>query len=293
MNAVLSGNSVLEEIDVLKLFDLKTLDVQGCNLHSINLANNSVLTSLNCSGNAFTSIDLSKNTELVTLIGENLALTKINLEKNTRLANYSFTGNPDLTSIRVCPDFTMDNCLFTSAGNNPSLSIFNTAGNVFYYVGQYSTTFGSGGVVYEIINGGQNGKMVSVKEGSSLYWSTEYATTGAIDKKNGANNMATIKALNHDLSQYPAFKWCADYGTDWYLPALNELRVIIDQKSYIDSTLSANGYVTISAPQWSSTEYSRSYSYGYCYSGYSYSEGYEYNDDSKKTSKRVRAILAF
>ena len=290
VNATLSGNSVLESVNISALTNLEVLDVQKCNLQSLDVTKNEALTSLNCSDNAFTAIDLSKNTLLATLIGDNLALTKINLSTNTKLAKYSFTGNPDLTSIRVCPDFTMDNCLFTSAGNNPSLSIFNTAGNTFFYVGQCSTTFGSGGVVYEITNGGQNGKMVSVTE-TKLAWSTESINTNARNEDDGMANMNTIKALNPDLSKFPAFKWCADYGTDWYLPALNELRTIYKLKSTIKSTLSANGYTLLKADDyWSSTNANGHTSIA---EELDFSDGYTSVISTKTYVNYVRAVLAF
>lgn len=288
VNATLSGNSVLESVNVSALTNLEVLDVQKCNLQSLDVTKNEVLTSLNCSDNAFTAIDLSKNTLLATLIGDNLALTKINLSTNTKLAKYSFTGNPDLTSIRVCPDFTMDNCLFTSAGNNPSLSIFNTAGNTFFYVGQYSTTFGSGGVVFKITNGGQNGKMVSVTE-TNLAWSTERITTNARNQDDGMANMNTIKALNPDLSKYPAFKWCADYGTDWYLPALNELKTIEGLKSTINSCLSANDFTSLGTYAYrSSTEFGDDGAY--CWD---FSNNFDLCYYNKTSTYTVRAVLAF
>ena len=255
VNATLSGNSVLESINVSALADLQTLDVQKCNLQSLDVTSNEALKSLNCSENAFATLDLSRNTLLETLIGDNLALTKINLSNNPMLSKYSFTGNPELTSIRVHIDFTMDNCLFTSAGNNPSLSIFNTAGNVFYYVGQYSTTFGSGGVVYEITNGGQSGKMVSSEK--------------------------TYKNWNE------AQTWCSNYGTDWYLPSLEELKAIYAQKNKVNNTLSAQEFVVLNGYYWSSTEGN-----GYNASILTFSGGGS-NYDDKDDSDNVRAVLAF
>lgn len=291
VNVTLSGNRVLESIDVSTLLQLETLDVHKCKLQLLDVTKNLALTSLNCSDNAFTSIDLSQNTELVTLVADNLALNKINLSTNTKLAKYSFTGNPNLTNIRVCPGFTMDNCLFTSAGNNPSLSIFNTAGNTFFYVGQYSTTFGSGGVVYTISNSGQNGKMVSVEE-IRLAWSTEYINTNARNQDDGMANMNTIKAINPDLSKYPAFKWCADYGTDWYLPAFNELKVIYENKSIINSTLSKCGFKQLqssSGDYASSTEGDSS-----CYyESYFERSSWQRYATSKSDESQIRAILAF
>ena len=287
VNANLSGNSALESVDVSALTDLKAIDVQKCNLQSLDVTNNEALISLNCSDNAFVTLDLTQNTLLETLIGDNLALTKINLSNNAKLSKYSFTGNPELTTIRVHNNFTMDSCLFTSAGNNPSLSIFNTAGKIFYYVGQYSTTLGSAGVVFEITNGGQNGKMVSVEE-TLCSWSSEGIDTNAVNSDDGMANMNTIKAINPDLSKYPAFRWCADYGTDWYLPARNELKTIYNNKSTINSILSAYGYTSLDASYyWSSTEQFNSWAYTLKISdGGSY--GYE-----KSNQYTVRAVLAF
>ena len=235
------------------------------------------------------TLDLTQNILLETLIGDNLALTKINLSNNAKLSKYSFTGNPELTTIRVHNNFTMDSCLFTSTGNNPSLSIFNTAGNVFYYVGQYSTAFGSAGVVFEITNGGQSGKMVSAEE-TKLAWSTEKITTEAKNKDDGMANMNTIKAHNHDLSKYPALKWCTDYGTDWYLPSINELRIIHGLSSSLNASINSN---PIDGIYWSSSEDDSVDALAlWFYPSHSY-----YDGTSKAVSKYdecpVRAVLAF
>ncbi|MBO7271943.1 MAG: hypothetical protein J6U89_03605, partial [Bacteroidaceae bacterium] len=253
VNATLSGNSILESVNVSALTDLQTLDVQKCNLQSLNVSNNKVLASLDCSDNAFSTLDLTQNTQLQTLIGNNLALTKINLSNNPKLSKYSFTCNPELIHIRVHNDFTMDNCLFTSAGNNPNLSIFNTVGNIFYYIGQFSTAFGSAGVVYETKNGGQNGKMISTEE-TVCSWGLYGTRTYAGDGNDGSHNVQIMKEGGYYESS-PLYVWCGNYGTDWYPPGIYEMQAIYDNKSTINSALSANGCTTISnSYYWSSTE---------------------------------------
>ena len=294
VNATLSGNSILKDIDVSALEMLETLDVQSCNLQSLDVTKNLALTSLNCSDNAFVSIDLSNNAELINLIGDNLGLTKINLSNNAKLAKYSFTDNPQLISIRVCPDFTMDNCLFSSVGNNPSLSIFNTIGQVFFYVGQYSTTFGSSGVVYEITNGGQNGKMVSVDE-TKTSWGLLYTETNAEDEEDGVNNVNTMKSGGYYDSS-PAHVWCGVYGTGWYLPAYNELKAIYNNRTRINATLSSNEYNSLKGEYLSSTETNMraSTSYGDTVDvmSFSFSSNRGFYT-SKGVDRNVRAILAF
>ncbi len=82
--------------------------------------------------------------------------------------------------------------------------------------------------------------------------------------------------------------WCSSYGTDWYLPTLDELKLIYNNKSTINSTLSANGYTTLGTGYyWSSTEYGSSYAYLLDFSN----GGSNYYN--KTNSSSVRAILAF
>ena len=156
-----------------------------------------------------------------------------------------------------------------------------------YVVGEIVKMNGAYGVVFEIDETGQHGKMISAEE-ACLAWSTEYITTKARNVYDGMANMNTIKALNPDLSKYPAFKWCAEYGTNWYLPSSSELGLILRKKSTINSALSANGYKIIMGDYyWSSFEYNNDCSQiivredrGACYVG----KNYYYN---------VRAVLAF
>lgn len=73
---------------------------------------------------------------------------------------------------------------------------------------------------------------MSLNEASGLAWATRGTTyetqaTNANDPADGTKNMATIKDLDPDYSDFPAFKWCADKGDGgltWYLPATYELQ---------------------------------------------------------------------
>ena len=106
----------------------------------------------------------------------------------------------------------MDNCLFSSAGNNPELSIFNTT-STFYYVGQYIPIFSPGGVVCEITNGGKNGLLLSLSQAN--------------------------------LIREKADSWCASYGAGWKLPSIQNLQTIYDNKTLINSTLAVQGYTIL------------------------------------------------
>jgi hypothetical protein len=237
---------------------LQEFDISDNLISALNIRSNTALTYLNVSNNTeVTMVDVQYNTLLQKLCCDGLAIGDINLSNNTQLSYFTFTNNTQLTSICVSDNFTMDNCLFTSVVNNPNLSIFNTTGKVFYYIGQYSTTFGSRGIVYEITNGGQNGKMISTKE-TYKNWSE-------------------------------AKTWCSNYGSGWYLPSLEELKTIYNNKSSINSTLSANDFTTLdSGNYWSSSE---SYYDNACI--LIFSNGEWANHLNKKNSYYVRAVLAF
>ena len=319
----MSGNSALEGVDVSELTSLELLDVQKCKLQLLDVTKNLALTSLVCNNNELTTLDVSNNTSLVKFycndnqlprinvtantalqefdIANNLlsalnirnntaltylcisnnaelsmvdvkyntelqelhtegltAITEMDLTQNPKLTKYSFTNCPNLVNINVCADFTMDNCLFTGSGNNPGLSITNTTGIEFYYVGRFCPNISKGGVVFTISNGGKNGKIVSLEETSQSWSSAE--------------------------------TWCSNYGTGWYLPSLDELKVIYNQKSAINSTLSAGGYTTLGTGYyWSSSIYD----WG---KGYFYELGFRDGDSSVEYingTSSVRAVLAF
>ena len=113
----------------------------------------------------------------------------------------------------------MDNCVFTSAGNNPSLSIFNNVGKSFYYVGQYKI-LDIGGVVWEITNGGQNGAIISMDE-------------------------STIGRASAD-------SWCSDHGSGWGLPSVEMLQVIYKNKMLVNNTLLALTCQILNGNYWAS-----------------------------------------
>ena len=124
-----------------------------------------------------------------------------------------------------------------------------------YEMGDLVTINGVQGVVFQT---SPVVKLVSVKEGKAK-WSTECVTTNATDKDNGKANMDRIKSISDWQTKYTAFKWCADYGSGWYLPSINELIAIYTQQEKINKTLLANKMNRLGAKNkykglWSSSE---------------------------------------
>ena len=106
---------------------------------------------------------------------------------------------------------------------------FSTTGSR-YNVGDYYNNNGKQGIVFWVDETGQHGKIVSLTESpSNLQWTSDEqelkCLIGANDENNGANNMAKVKQISGWESKYPIFKWCADLGEGWYIPAIEELKM--------------------------------------------------------------------
>ena len=154
-------------------------------------------------------------------------------------------------------------------------------------IGAIVTKNGARGVVFYIK--GETTKIVSVEQGSELKWCTNPPYIEARDFNNGANNMKSIMTHYYWKDDYPAFKWCSDYGDgSWYLPAENELEKIYNESSTINATLKANGYPELRGWYWSSTDYIVKKAYGRYIN---YGSDVTYRD--KELEACVRAILVF
>lgn len=99
-------------------------------------------------------------------------------------------------------------------------------------VGDYYNVDGKEGVVFWVDEAGKHGKIVSMDQ-AMLKWCTDYefkkGVTGiATDRSNGMNNLRSVMKIAGWKDKYPAFAWCADHGDGWYLPAINELWLVLD-----------------------------------------------------------------
>ena len=104
-----------------------------------------------------------------------------------------------------------------------------------YKVGDYYNENGLTGTVFYVTDNGYSGKIInkSVGECALATGSTLTELVGTNSQTNGRRNMDIITAIKDWQSRYPAFKWCADLGEDWYLPALNELYEIVKHRDIL------------------------------------------------------------
>lgn len=155
-----------------------------------------------------------------------------------------------------------------SYSNTPT---YNTSSNISsgksYKVGDFYNENGLRGVVFEVSTDGKNGKIVNMSESDGgLLWtnikSEQKRKIGTTDQYDGENNMNTVKLLPNWESSYPVFAYCANLGNGWYLPASEELKLLLLNDKVHDAvnhTLEANGGKKLSIKKdprwyWSSTE---------------------------------------
>ena len=161
-----------------------------------------------------------------------------------------------------------------------------------YKVGDYYDDGVKQGVVFDVWDGGRHGKIVSLDQ-AELLWSNVDVLVGAVSEDDGNVNTDKIMSLaNKD--EYPAFEWCRSKGKDWYLPAINELKLLLlntDVRNAVNQTLKQQGCILVDFGRfkyyWSSTEDNE-----FC--AWLVGMGYGYTDRSTKyDDDYVRAVSAF
>lgn len=123
------------------------------------------------------------------------------------------------------------------------ISLSLSAQNKSYKVGDYYDDGTKQGVVFQVSEDGQHGKIVSLVQ-TKLRWCNRSTTsskggnviTKAQDLDDGEVNCNIIKGLA-GLEDYHAFNWCRELGEGWYLPALRELKSLYDVKKVVGATL--------------------------------------------------------
>ena len=106
-----------------------------------------------------------------------------------------------------------------------------------YKVGDYYDDGKKQGVVFEVCDNGQHGKIVSLDQ-KQLRWCTlVQKSIGATSKSDGQSNTDIVMSRS-DYNNYPAFAWCREQGEEWYLPSINELLALHHVKSQVNKLLS-------------------------------------------------------
>ena len=130
----------------------------------------------------------------------------------------------------------------------PTTTLARSKTSAPYKVGDYYNDGVKDGIVFEVSAGGNHGKIVSINHSitdqiwyAGLY-SDKYSKSsiGVKSKTDGAKNMEKIVSLADWAASYPAFRWCTELGEGWYLPAIEELVAIYNNKSLITPAVLAD-----------------------------------------------------
>lgn len=145
------------------------------------------------------------------------------------------------------------------AGMNGKLTVASL-GVSQRYIGE----FYQGGVIFHLWKdslGVQHGLIVSlVNQGTAQYSNRTNATSGAQSTWNGQGN--TNLLTSQSLATSGAWKLCNDYSystyTDWYLPAIDELVLLWNNRFNVNKTLDGivitHDLIDQTDNYWSSTE---------------------------------------
>ncbi|MEI6047789.1 MAG: DUF1566 domain-containing protein [Bacteroidota bacterium] len=131
-----------------------------------------------------------------------------------------------------------------------------------HYLGE---EFGGGIVfnIYKDVNGVEKGLIVDYTQSStSLQWSTTVTPTANTTATSTWNGDANTTALNS--AEYPAAYYAATLSSngfsDWYLPSIDELNLLYNNRYHVNKALTIKGSGTLlgNGSYWSSTDYNAS-----------------------------------
>ncbi len=184
--------------------------------------------------------------------------------------DYSITGTSQLLSVPYALHAKTADAL-TSQGNDLENK---------FYLGQEIF----GGIVCYIYldkNGKQHGLIVSKNE-TTEKWQNSATTTNATRSWNGTYNTILMTGS-------PAKTWVASLGTDWYLPSIDELTILRQNRFHINKGLHKAGADLLSNSDnyWSSTENNKETA-----NFLNFSTG-KSGSESKVNSYKVRAVRTF
>ena len=135
-----------------------------------------------------------------------------------------------------------------------------------YKVGDYYDKDGKRGVVFEVTADGLHGKIVSLDQ-VKLQWAVDKNFGSLFNKQNpnkirlgfggqqdGQEHTRRIQQIENWREKYPAFAWCVQMGKSWYLPALNEVRLIHQNADTVNKTLEQKGATLFHDVYWTASE---------------------------------------
>ena len=127
-----------------------------------------------------------------------------------------------------------------------------------YNLGDYYDDGKKEGIVFEVSEDGNHGKIISLAQSERMPWCTDpdeaVELVGANHDSDGAKNLEIIMQIPDWETKYPIFKWCVDLGEGWYLPSKREMDKVNQNKHWVEAK---GPLATKTASYWTSTESDR------------------------------------
>ena len=157
--------------------------------------------------------------------------------------------------------------------------------NTTHYVGESFV----GGIIFSLYKGSdglEHGLIVALTEQANTKWQNTGALVNATRSEDGGFNTAL-------MTNSPAANYITSLGAGWYLPSIDELTLLYNNRYNVQKALRAGSYSLLSntGVYWSSTEFDNSSAYGFTFGGAG-NGGSSYPDD-KTNSFTVRGVRAF
>ena len=277
-------NPNLKSIDVSTLVNLEILDLGDCDLTNLDVSKNLMLTELYVTNNKLSTIDVSQNKQLKVLKCKGNQISNLNVSNNDKLETLILEGNK-LSAINVSNNTALT---YLNINNNAEISIVDLTYNT-----ELTELYASGLSITDI-DLSSNTKLTIISllnehlTAITAHSLPELKGIVYIDKTDNQKGKM-ISTAETTLAWSKAKTWCSNYGSGWYLPSLDELEVIYNNKDKINFLLSELGFTNLeTVGLWSSTE---SYSSGRAYR-LNFLDGISYTDGTVN-SYDVRAVRAF
>ncbi len=238
------------------------------------------------------------------------------LQGRDQEVSYTLTGDPATVSVGTAPagwNITVNqttkkvqikapaagspgSVVLTATGNAHGTAVTRTLTLNLTYPALYGTWYVNDeevGVVIRAATSTLHGLALHKSQtpgDDGMQWSTSNSVTSATDTAYGMNNMMKIKAIAGWSTGFPSFKWCADLGEGWYLPAQDEVTPLSEQEYYINAALTelTDAVLLTSAYYQTSTEHSEPYYYAVDITTHDNAVG-----GAKTNCTPVRAVMAF
>ena len=293
-NADLEGmNITINNINIIAAFDIRTelFDIyefkSSISMLQTNNIKSEAIIMPGSSSELSLKINLANNCIYETTFPQNRNFNKSTIYHYNLRINRT---NVELTPVEIANWDGITNIPDTCASLNSPYKIGD-----FYPTPNNLTT--AIGIVYWLKPGtnGREGKITSF-DTATLKWSETNNYKLGTSVSIGANNAMVISNVDPTLEQFPAFKWCADKGDGWYLPAKYEIHVINEQwianKELINNNiLLAGGEIFTATDTYLSSSECRDYPNNNIETYYF--DNKDWPTVTKTTPRRVRAVKFF